>query len=317
MSTTGVQQIETGHEDMIHDAQLDYYGKKLATCSSDSKIKVYDVMGSEHTLLTELSGHEGPVWEVAWAHPKFGVLLASCSYDRQVIIWRGNEGVWSPIYYHKEHDSSVNSIAWAPHELGLHLACGSSDGRVTILSHSSADDSWKTSGKLEVCHLGVNSVSWAPYLHTGAKVEEGVIRRIATASCDGAVNVYKCAPGGVWEIEHRLSSGSGGAAHGDWVRDVAWAPGSGMPMNTLASAGEDNSVRIWKQGEAGGSWGCVTLSFDAPVWRVSWSITGGVLAVSAGDQSVSLWKEDLGGDWRKLSDVEAAAATGGSEAASA
>lgn len=28
--------------------------------------------------------HEGPVWEVAWAHPKFGNLLASCSYDRKV-----------------------------------------------------------------------------------------------------------------------------------------------------------------------------------------------------------------------------------------
>ena len=26
--------IDTQHEDMIHDAQLDYYGCKLATCSS-------------------------------------------------------------------------------------------------------------------------------------------------------------------------------------------------------------------------------------------------------------------------------------------
>ena len=28
--------------------------------------------------------HEGPVWQVAWAHPKFGSILASCSYDRKV-----------------------------------------------------------------------------------------------------------------------------------------------------------------------------------------------------------------------------------------
>ena len=26
--------IDTQHDDMIHDAQLDYYGCKLATCSS-------------------------------------------------------------------------------------------------------------------------------------------------------------------------------------------------------------------------------------------------------------------------------------------
>lgn len=30
---------------MQHDAQLDYYGKRLATCSSDRTIKVYDVTG--------------------------------------------------------------------------------------------------------------------------------------------------------------------------------------------------------------------------------------------------------------------------------
>ena len=32
--------METQHGDMVHDAQLDYYGKKLATCSSDRTIKV-------------------------------------------------------------------------------------------------------------------------------------------------------------------------------------------------------------------------------------------------------------------------------------
>ena len=28
-----------------HDAQLDYYGKRLATCSSDHTVKVFDVVG--------------------------------------------------------------------------------------------------------------------------------------------------------------------------------------------------------------------------------------------------------------------------------
>ena len=57
--------IETAHEDMIvsrdtlakregflienfqHDAQLDYYGKRLATCSSDRTVKVFDVVDGE------------------------------------------------------------------------------------------------------------------------------------------------------------------------------------------------------------------------------------------------------------------------------
>lgn len=36
------------------------------------------------SLPPPLSSHEGPVWQVAWAHPKFGNILASCSYDRKV-----------------------------------------------------------------------------------------------------------------------------------------------------------------------------------------------------------------------------------------
>lgn len=35
--------VDTQHHDMIHDAQLDYYGRKLATCSSDSMVKVFEV----------------------------------------------------------------------------------------------------------------------------------------------------------------------------------------------------------------------------------------------------------------------------------
>jgi protein transport protein SEC13 len=30
-----------------HDAQLDYYGKRLATCSSDCTVKVSDVIDGE------------------------------------------------------------------------------------------------------------------------------------------------------------------------------------------------------------------------------------------------------------------------------
>jgi protein transport protein SEC13 len=35
----------------------------------------------------------------------------------------------------------------------------------------------------------------------------------------------------------------------------------------------------------------------------SWSVTGSVLAVSTGDNMVSLWKESLDGDWRRISSM--------------
>ena len=35
--------VETQHDDMVHDAQFDYSSTKLATCSSDHSIKIFDV----------------------------------------------------------------------------------------------------------------------------------------------------------------------------------------------------------------------------------------------------------------------------------
>jgi len=40
-----------------HDAVLDYYGRRLATCSSDKSIKIFEVEGDKHTLVETLKGY--------------------------------------------------------------------------------------------------------------------------------------------------------------------------------------------------------------------------------------------------------------------
>ena len=35
--------IQADHKDLIHDIAYDYYGRRLATCSSDQSVKVSDV----------------------------------------------------------------------------------------------------------------------------------------------------------------------------------------------------------------------------------------------------------------------------------
>ena len=44
-------------------------------------------------------------------------------------------------------------------------------------------------------------------------------------------------------------------------------------------------------------------TFSDVVWHVSWSITGDILAVSGGDNKVTLWKESPDGSWAVVSDV--------------
>ena len=42
---------------MIHDAVLDYYGRRLATCSSDKTIKIFEIEGDQHRLIETLKGY--------------------------------------------------------------------------------------------------------------------------------------------------------------------------------------------------------------------------------------------------------------------
>lgn len=304
--TTSVASFDSQHQDMIHDAQMDYYGKRLATCSSDKVIKIFNVVKNAQTHtqthIKDLIGHEGPVWQIAWAHPKFGSKLASCSYDKKVIIWSEDRGNWTQSYVHRLHTLSVNSIAWAPHEFGLSLACGSSDGLVSIITQKNTTE-WDVV-QFPANEGGVNAVNWSP-----AAVSSSLLTqtnpsgpRLASAGCDNHIIIWQLSPEKKWVKEPLLLQG-----HTDWVRDVAWAPNTGLPYSTIASCSQDGRVAIWSQ-EPNSEWSKPKFlpKFSTTVWRVSWSVTGNILAVSCGDNTVTLWKESVDMEWKCISTLNEA-----------
>lgn len=253
------------------------------------------------------------MWQVAWSHPKYGVLLASCSYDKKVIIFREDPstGQWGQVHVAANHESSVNSIAWGPHQHGLVLACASADGTVSTVEYRA--DGWHT-GKFKVGDMSCNAVSWAPFGHMGSlggNDGKTPIQRLVTGGCDNKIKIWTLKPSldekpSTWTEELTID------CHSDWVRDVAWAPNTGMMCNTIASCSENGYVYIHAQAKAGGPWNEVfKRKYDTPVWRVSWSVTGHLLAVSAGDNDVTLWKEDIDGKWVTVSGASAQLASGG------
>lgn len=297
--------IDTKHEDHIHDVQWDYYARKLATASSDRTVKVWKVDGeNEYSLSATLTGHDGPVWEVAWAHPSWGTVLASCSYDGSVIIYREEAaGRWSVAYkWSTGGGTSINSLEFCPVEHGrLMLACASSDGHFSVLSHS-ANNEW-TCDRHAASALGCNSISWAPVDTT--RGEDVPLIRLATGSCDNLVKVWRAQPNAsplVWETEPLAQD----RVHKEWVRDVAFAPFNGVPVGLLASCSEDKTVYVWTRTGEDTPWiPKLMQAFESPVWRCSWSVAGTILAVSSGDDDVSLWKENITGDaWNRLEQSE-------------
>ena len=67
------------------------------------------------------------MWQVAWAHPKFGSILASCSYDRKVIIWKETaENQWIQVRNHRTRSQGMGgvtlSVLFHTEEKGFDLA---------------------------------------------------------------------------------------------------------------------------------------------------------------------------------------------------
>lgn len=298
--------ITNAHSDLIHDAVLDYYGKRLATCSSDKSIKIFEVDGENFRLIDTLVGHEGPVWRVDWAHPKFGTILASCSYDGKVIIWKEENGKWSQIATHAVHSASVNSVSWAPHEYGVMLLCASSDGKVSIVEFK--ENGITTPIIIDAHAIGVNAACWAPATIQEDAISENAIknsnnkalRRFVTGGADNLVKIWNF---DTLQQTYILESTLEG--HSDWVRDVAWSP-SVLLRSYVVSVSQDKSCIIWTQEKPNEPWKKTLLKdekFPDVLWRASWSLSGNILALSGGDNKVSLWKETLEGNWESAGEV--------------
>lgn len=246
------------------------------------------------------------------AHPKFGTLLASSSYDGRVHIYResasqsaSQPAQWTQVFSSTIHTGSVNMVAWAPPELGCLLACASSDGHVSVLEFR--DNQW--GHVMFPAHgMGVNAVSWSPTGVPGAIARKdgganagAPVRRFTTGGSDNSVKIWEWSQQAQnYECVAELPNG-----HSDWVRDVAWSP-TLLSKSYIASAGQDKTVRIWTSANPAdaSSWVLAkTLDFDAVLWRVSWSLSGNILAVSGGDNKVTLWKENLKGEWEMVKEV--------------
>eukprot|EP01117_Protostelium_nocturnum_P015918 TRINITY_DN6204_c1_g1_i1.p1 TRINITY_DN6204_c1_g1~~TRINITY_DN6204_c1_g1_i1.p1 ORF type:complete len:316 (-),score=59.73 TRINITY_DN6204_c1_g1_i1:69-1016(-) len=301
--------LETQHEDLIHDLSYDFYGKRLATCSSDQKIKVWDQAidkrqveeeeGNEWKLTFEWKAHSGSIWKVAWAHPEFGNVIASCSFDRTVCIWEEEEDnkgekSWKPRATLVDSRESVTDIKFAPRHHGFKLAACSNDGYVrtyeaidvTNLSH------WSLMEEFESQKGPINCIAWNPSPSDTRPL-------LAVGGNDGLVKIWEYNDmARRWVLLETLEG------HKDAIHDISWAPTVGRSYHLIATASKDKKVKIWKfvnQQKPE-----VVASFEehkSEVWRVEWNILGTILASSGDDGKVRLYRMNFLNEWKCLSEI--------------
>lgn len=236
------------HSDFVHHLAFDYHGHRLATCSADQRIKIWEFItppqtavgqgvkqsGSWSPLTTIKAAHGGPVNKVAWAHPQFGTILASCSADRYVKI------------FEEQIETGSSAHKWVGQ---AHMHCVVHPGSSLSLVQQVNVAQWYCSPS------SVTDLKFSP--HSQGRL------RLATCSVDGRVRVFEPSEEAKltnWE-EHKSSfqADDKDVLAVDWNPEYSPASSSAgnsdektewTPAGMLAVASQ-HSVWIWEEQTAG------------------------------------------------------------------
>ena len=270
-----VQPITASHDGVIHDVAYDFFGKRMASCSSDHKIKVWDKdeKRGEWVCSAEWKAHQSPVWKVDWAHPEYGQLLASCSFDRTVVIWedRGRRALNvrnnnidnnsnNTNTNVNNHDNiggmnnsndmatqfalkvslmdfkqAVNDIAFSPRHIGLQLAAATDDGFINVYEFTDVTDM----AQRRVTKFEASKVGATAIAWSTARFTHPML---VVGANDGVVTVWGYSENfRRWQRLFNLTING----HTSSVHDVAWAPDIGRTNHVIATCSKDRTLRIW------------------------------------------------------------------------
>eukprot|EP00388_Colpodella_angusta_P039229 GDKK01046767.1.p1 GENE.GDKK01046767.1~~GDKK01046767.1.p1 ORF type:complete len:539 (+),score=121.79 GDKK01046767.1:25-1617(+) len=159
-----ISSFDTTHTGIIHDVDVDFFGKRMVSAASDGLIKIWDVVSENPTFIAELKGHNGAVWMAKWAPAQVGAIIASACVNKTLIIWsEAQNGDFVPIIKMEDFEGAILGISWAPWEYGAAVGVVCSDGTLTVRSLS-LDTRTYYSHTLKIMTSGgaCTCLSWAP-----------------------------------------------------------------------------------------------------------------------------------------------------------
>jgi len=311
--------IKAGHEDLIHDVAYNFYGNRMATCSSDQHVKIWDMDESGNwTCTAKFKTHSGAVWKVNWASPEFGQVIATCSFDRTAAVWEeipgaqagGAQSHWMKKAPLVDSRTSVTDVKFGPKHLGLILATCSSDGTIRIYEAPDVMNLSQWSLQHEIhCKMPCSCISWNPSLSRlhPPMLAVGSDESNSSNSSQGKVSVYEYSENNRrW---HRVETFNN---VNDPVHDIAFAPNIGRSYHVLAIGSKDLRIFTLKplqdaKEESGRFEIKQAAIYDehaVSVWRVCWNVTGTILATSGDDGQVKLWKCNYMDRWKCISTLK-------------
>lgn len=330
----------TTHEELIHDVAYDFYGKQLATCSSDQHIKVFDLnpVTNEWTLNDSWKAHDSTIVKLDWASPEFGKIIASVSYDKTIRIWEEDLDEvyksgrrWKRIATLNDSRGPLYDVQFAPSHLGLRLAAIGNDGVLRIYDALEPSDlrAWSLTSEVSVLSNTIERHLQSDFALAWCRSRFSPEKLVVCALDRGYV--YHRDQNDKLELAAELPE------HGGLIRSVSWAPSMGRNYQLLATGCKDGKVRFFKLTEELTAKAKTTTYFSeqhenshedthddqqpavsvevelisehddhkGEVWSVSWNLTGTILSSSGDDGKVRLWKASYANEFQCLSVVSA------------
>lgn len=258
--------------DYVHDIAYDFYGTRLALCTSSLRISIYSAPSSSDTEGTDASAwtetarmdraHSAPIWRLSWGHPEGGEPLASCSEDRTIAVWcdrrkvggdgsssRGDGSHTLPSWQKSNPlnmDGPIVDVRFAPSPFGLKLAACTEDGKARIFECTNAFDlaSWEPedleaasrSSTAAAVPSSSAALDWMPAPFGGGSATDDR-ETLAVAGRGGQLVIWGKGKTNRWaELNKANNIGA--------VKDIAWCPNLCRPYEILATCGD--GAKLWR-----------------------------------------------------------------------
>ncbi|WPG99194.1 nucleoporin seh1 [Acrodontium crateriforme] len=261
MASTGFHRFSHGHQDLVLAVAYNSYGTRMATASSDHRVKVWDRNDKtgQWSVTDVWLAHSAEVTDVKWTGPFVGEYVGSIGEDGLAKIWAEdvnqtvNSGRRFKCIYQQVTATGAPYMSLDFKNLGTetYLAVITRDGYLSVCEPEDYDDlsSWR--------------VLWSDYLvKTPSRTEETGFRlswhkekipawpavlagldkkSLSLAVATGSnVQVFRTDKNRKFYIAATLEGAKG------LVRDVAWANGSMRGFDLLATASKDGYIRIYE-----------------------------------------------------------------------
>ncbi|TKA31319.1 hypothetical protein B0A50_02164 [Salinomyces thailandicus] len=257
----GFHRYSHGHRDIVLAQDFNLYGTRMATASSDHRVKVWDrneKTGQWH--VTDVwTAHDAEVTDVRWNTPYVGEIIGTIGEDGLLKIWQEdvNEAVNSGRRWKKIAEqvtaTGVPYVCLDFKNVGTetYLAVITRDGYLSVSEPEDHDrlSSWRVMWSDYLCETPLRTeetgfrLSWhKEKLPASSAVLAGLDRKslsLAVAVGD-TVKVFRTDK----DRKFYTAAVLGGAK--ELVRDVHWANGSMRGWDLLATASKDGFLRIYE-----------------------------------------------------------------------